>query len=103
MLALFSLACDSTLDKLGSVPVGATRAQVIEILGPPTAEEDLPGGARALPDGCASHVVYEDRYLNPFMRAVDERVRTCGGTWVHVCFDEDGHSKSGLRFSMINC
>jgi hypothetical protein len=101
--AVFSLGCSSTADRVNGIHGGETKQEVLDRLGPPPPSSELPLGVADPPKGCASHLVYRDQYDSTTLRWFADRVQSCGGTWLHVCFDEDGRALSGLRFSMIQC
>jgi hypothetical protein len=93
-MAVFSLACSSTLDRVVLVHDGETKQEVIERLGPPAAPSDLPSGIADPPEGCADHLVYKDEYDSAALRWVADQIPSCGGSWFHVCFDETGRALS---------
>jgi len=96
-------SCTSTMDRVSRLPDGATRQEVIDLLGPSVPDAAMPLGVATIPSGCASHLVYKDQYDAAALRAVHNRLQSCGGTWLHVCFDSEGRVMRGLRFSMITC
>jgi hypothetical protein len=92
--------CARIQDRLAEVPPGATREEVVRIAGPATPPEALPHSARALPEGCADQLVYEDVYRAAAVRAVASRLDS-SRTFLHVCFDKSGRKMSGTRFTLI--
>jgi len=104
-LALFATAgCGPrTMDRLADVPAGATREQVVSILGAPVPESQLPVGSRQPPDGCTSQLSYRDEYLRSYAQAAARSLPGCSTTWLHLCFDRDGRYAPGVRFTMVEC
>jgi hypothetical protein len=103
VLALCVSTCGpTTMDRLSSLKAGASRKEVVGILGPSLPESQWPSGVSKLPDGCASQLLYRDEYVRGYSRVV-ARMKTCGGSWLHVCFDERGRYMPGVRFTMVTC
>ena len=102
-LGAVALSCSRTGDLLQSVPEGATKAEVVERLGTPVDPSTVPGEEVAVASKCASPLVYKDEYLNSAIRSLDDAV-SCGGSWLILCFDEDGQIIPGrLSWRMVNC
>ena len=95
------ISCRSTIDHFADVREGATKQEVLDLLGEP--DPDPPPNVAEPPAGCASHLVYRDEYDAAAMRWLHEKVHQCGGMWLHVCFDEEGRVKEGLRATVITC
>jgi hypothetical protein len=81
--------CERVTDRLAQVPPGATREQVLRVMGSPIRESVLPESMRQPSKGCASHLVYEDAYRNPVTRSI---AGSLGATrmFEEVCFDPFG-------------
>jgi hypothetical protein len=76
------------------------------MLGAPLSEGEWPADdpLREVPAGCTSQLVYKDEYVRAYARALASQVISCGGTWLHVCFDADGRYVDGRHaWTMIQC
>ena len=101
---LFVTGCGpTTTDRVNQVPGGASRDEVIAILGAPLPEAEWPHANR-LPEGCTSQLVYKDEYVRAYARALSSKLNSCGGIWLHLCFDVKGKYVHGRSITtMIQC
>ena len=102
--ALFLSSCGpTTKDRLVGLEKGASRDDIVAILGPPVPDSEWrPSEALKVPDGCASQLLYRDEHTRGYAKAVSSRL-SCGGTWLQLCFDEQGGYVPGARFTMVTC